>query len=174
MHLSRRICIQLAVLAVIALVSGGVMAFGYLRLPAMFGIGRYTVTMDLVSSGGLYPSANVTYRGTKVGKVESVQVDGHGGVRARLSLEQGIDIPSNLQAEVHSQSAIGEQYIALLPRDATSAPLKDGDVIAEKDTSIPPPVDTLLDAANTGLQAIPRDDLKTAIDESWLTSAETV
>ena len=167
MHLSRRICIQLAVLAVIALVSGGVMAFGYLRLPAMFGIGRYTVTMDLVGSGGLYPSANVTYRGTKVGKVEAVQVDGHGGVRARLSLEQGIDIPSNLQAEVHSQSAIGEQYVALLPRDATSAPLRDGDVIAEKDTSIPPPVDTLLDAANAGLQAIPRDNLRTAIDESY-------
>ncbi|WP_164478575.1 MCE family protein [Mycolicibacterium stellerae] len=166
MHLTRRIYAQLAVLAVIALVAGTVMALGYIRLPAMFGIGRYTVALDLPTSGGLYPSANVTYRGTKVGKVESVDTDGHGGVRANLSLQSGIDIPSNLQAEVHSQSAIGEQYVALLPRDATSPPLRDGDVIAKQNTSVPPPIDNLLDSANRGLQAIPHDSLKTVIDES--------
>ena len=166
MHLTRKIYIQLAVLAVIALIAGTVMALGYIRLPAMFGIGRYTVSMDLASSGGLYPSANVTYRGTKVGNVESVDTDGHGGVRAVLSLESGTDIPSNLQAEVHSQSALGEQYVALVPRDGTSAPLKAGDLIAKKDTSVPPPIDNLLDLANRGLLAIPHDNLKTVIDES--------
>src|SRR5204863_6721945 len=118
MRLTRKIYIQLAVLAVIALIAGTVMALGYIRLPAMFGIGRYTVSMDLASSGGLYPSANVTYRGTKVGKVESVDTDGRGGVQAVLSLESGTDIPSNLRAEVHSQSGLGEQYVALVPRDA--------------------------------------------------------
>jgi phospholipid/cholesterol/gamma-HCH transport system substrate-binding protein len=167
MHLSRRIIIQLAVFAVIALVAAVVMAIGYVRLPAMFGVGRYTVTMELARSGGLYPSANVTYRGTKVGNVESVHLGQNGGVQAVLSLKSGVDIPSNLQAEVHSQSAIGEQYVALLPRDGTSAPLKNGDVIARKDTSVPPPIDSLLDAANRGLQAIPHDSLKTAIDESY-------
>jgi phospholipid/cholesterol/gamma-HCH transport system substrate-binding protein len=167
MHLSRRIIIQLAVFAVIALVAAVVMAIGYVRLPAMFGVGRYTVTMELARSGGLYPSANVTYRGTKVGKVESVHLGQNGGVQAVLSLKSGVDIPSNLEAEVHSQSAIGEQYVALLPRDGTSAPLKNGDVIAGKDTSVPPPIDSLLDAANRGLQAIPHDSLKTAIDESY-------
>lgn len=166
MHLTRKIYIQLAVLAVISLIAGTVMAVGYIRLPAMFGIGRYTVSMDLEQSGGLYPTANVTYRGTKVGKVESVDTDGHGGVRAVLSLESGIDIPSNLQAEVHSQSAIGEQYVALVPQDATSAPLKAGDVIERKNTSVPPPIDNLLDLANRGLLAIPHDNLKTVIDES--------
>ncbi len=45
------------------------------------------------------------------------------GVEAVLSLKSGIDIPSDLRAEVHSQSAIGEQYVALLPRtgDAPAA-----------------------------------------------------
>ena len=166
MHLTRRIYIQLAVLAVIALVAGTIMAFGYIRLPAMFGIGRYSVTMDLATSGGVYPSANVTYRGSKVGTVESVDTDGRGGVRAVLSLQSDVEIPSNLQAAVHSQSALGEQYVALTPRDATSAPLEDGDVIAQKDTSVPPPIDNLLDTANHGLLAIPRDNLKTVIDES--------
>jgi len=167
MRVSRRILIQVAVFTVIALVAGAFMAFGYVRLPAMFGVGRYTVTMQLPRSGGLYPSGNVTYRGTTVGKVESVRLGEHGGVQAVLSLKSGTDIPSDLTAEVHSQSALGEQYVALSPRDGTAAPLKDGDVIALKDTSVPPSVDSLLDEANRGLQAIPHDSLKTAVDESY-------
>ncbi len=75
MRVSRRIGIQLAVFTVIAIVAGTIMAVGYVRLPAMLGFGRYTVTMELPRSGGLYPSSNVTYRGTKVGKVESVRLD---------------------------------------------------------------------------------------------------
>lgn len=168
MRLPRSILIKLAVFAVISLLAAYAMAFGFLRLPAMFGIGRYTVAMELQRSGGLYPSANVTYRGSNVGKVESVQIGDRGIVRAVLSLRSDIDIPSNLQAEVHSQSAIGEQYVALLPRDGNSPPLKDGDVIARKDSSVPPSIDSLLNDANQGLQAIPRDDLKTAVDQSYV------
>ncbi len=40
------------------------------------------------------------------------------GVQAVLALNSDIAIPSNLQADVHSQSAIGEQYVELLPRSA--------------------------------------------------------
>jgi phospholipid/cholesterol/gamma-HCH transport system substrate-binding protein len=89
------------------------------------------------------------------------------GVEAELSLKSGIDIPSDLSAEVHSQSAIGEQYVELVPRNGTSRALKDGDVIPQSETSVPPDINTLLDAANSGLQAIPRDNLKTAIDEAY-------
>ena len=127
-----------------------------MKLPAMLGFGRYTVTVELPHSGGLYAGGNVTYRGTEVGRVDSVDLDENGGVEAVLSLKSGIDIPSDLRAEVHSQSAIGEQYVALLPRERRCAPLKDGDVIAMTDTSVPPDVDSLLDEANGGLQAIPR------------------
>jgi phospholipid/cholesterol/gamma-HCH transport system substrate-binding protein len=168
MRVNRRTFIQLVIFAVIALVAGTVMAVGYVRVPTMLGIGRYTVTVKLATSGGLYPSAIVTYRGTKVGKVGSVHLSENGGVAAVLSLQSGIDIPSNLTAQVHSQSALGEQYVALLPRDGSAAPLKDGDVIAMDDTTVPPPIDSLLDEANRSLQAIPHDDLKTAVDESFV------
>ena len=131
----------------------------------MFGVGRYTVTMELPQTGGLYASGNVTYRGTEVGRVESVGLTPT-GVKAVLSLKSGIDIPSDLKAEVHSQSAIGEQYVALLPR-GDARPLKDGDVIAMDRVSVPPDINSLLAAANTGLQAIPHDNLKTVIDESY-------
>jgi phospholipid/cholesterol/gamma-HCH transport system substrate-binding protein len=169
MHLNRQNKFQLAIFVVIALVFGTIMIFGYMKLPAkLFGIGRYTVTMELPRAGGLYPTGNVTYRGTEVGRVDSVGLTDTGAVAAVLSLRSGINIPSNLRAEVHSQSAIGEQYVELLPRDAASPPLKNGDLIPEADTSVPPDINSLLDAATTGLQAIPRENLKTAIDESYL------
>jgi phospholipid/cholesterol/gamma-HCH transport system substrate-binding protein len=168
MHLSRRISIQLAIFAVVSLVAGAVLVFGYIKLPAMFGVGRYTVAMELPQSAGLYPGGNITYRGTQVGKVRSVDLTDNGHVKAVLSLNSGISIPSNLRAEVHSQSALGEQYVALLPRDETSPPLRDGDTIPLKDAVLPPPIDSVIDATNRGLEAIPRESLKTAVDESYL------
>ncbi|AKK26808.1 MCE family protein [Mycobacterium sp. EPa45] len=167
MHLTRRMLIQLAVFAVIALTAIAVMGLHFLKLPAKwFGVGRYSVTMELPETGGLYSTGNVTYRGVEVGRVQSVRLS-ESGVDAVLSLKSGIDIPSNLRAEVHSQSAIGEQYVDLIPHDGTARPLKDGDVIPRDHTSVPPDINTLLDAANSGLQAIPRDNLKIAIDEAY-------
>jgi phospholipid/cholesterol/gamma-HCH transport system substrate-binding protein len=167
MYLSKQIRIQLAIFAVVAIVAVTVMALHFMKLPAMlFGVGRYTVTMHLPQSGGLYGSSNVTYRGTEVGRVQSVHLT-DSGVEAILSLKSGINIPSNLQAEVHSQSAVGEQYVELLPRNATSPPLKDGDVIPAGETSVPPDINALLAAANTALKAIPHDNLKTVVDESY-------
>jgi phospholipid/cholesterol/gamma-HCH transport system substrate-binding protein len=166
MRLHGRLKFQLALFAVIALAAVAMMGLHFMRLPAMlFGVGRYTVTVQLPVSGGLYSGGNVTYRGTEVGRVESVRLT-KDGVAADLSLKSGIDIPSDLKAEVHSQSAIGEQYVALLPR-GDGRPLKDGDVIPLADTSVPPDINGLLTAANNGLQAIPHDNLKTVIDESY-------
>ena len=75
MRLDRRIKIQLALFTVIAIVAGAIMIFRYIDAPAMlFGIGRYTVTVELQRAAGLYPKANVTYRGTEVGEVKSVHL----------------------------------------------------------------------------------------------------
>lgn len=168
MHLDNRIRRQLALFLVIAVIAIGLMGIHFMKLPALlFGIGRYSVTLELPRAAGLYASGNVTYRGTEVGRVQSVELT-DSGVTAELSLETGVDIPSDLTAAVHSQSAIGEQYVELLPRDGNSPPLRDGDVIAAADTTVPPDINTLLGAANTGLQAIPHDNLRTAIDESYV------
>lgn len=167
MRLNRRTRIQLALFTVIALVSGSIMLFRYIDAPAMlFGAGRYDVTLQLPRAGGLYYHGNVTYRGTEVGRIETVRLTPT-GAEAVLSLTSGVDIPSDLSAEVHSASAVGEQYVELVPRSADGPPLKAGDVIAAGDAVLPPDFDTLLDATNRGLQAIPQADLKTVIDESY-------
>jgi phospholipid/cholesterol/gamma-HCH transport system substrate-binding protein len=167
-RLSKQIRIQLAVFATIALVSVFTLFFVYLRVQSsIFGLGRYTVTVQLTDAGDLYPGGNVTYRGVEVGRVESVDLTGT-GAEAVLSLNSDTKIPSgDVTAEVHSVSAIGENYVALSPHSANGRPLKDGDVIPADRASIPPNVNALLDATNRGLNAVPRDNLKTVVDESY-------
>ncbi|MFA5711697.1 MCE family protein [Mycolicibacterium sp.] len=168
MILDRRIKIQLTLFTIIAAVAGSIIVFGYMKAPALlFGVNRYTVTVELTRAAGLYPTGNVTYRGTEVGRIIDVNLTDT-GVEAVLSLNSKFKVPSDLDAEVHSQSAIGEQYVALLPRDGDSPPLKDGDIIPADRTSAPPDINDLLDAADRGLQAIPQDNLRTVIDESYI------
>ncbi len=167
MHLSRRVVIQLFIFGAVALTAVTLTFLHFVKLPAMlFGVGRYTVRMELPQAAGLYNTGNVTYRGSEVGRVQSVRLTDT-GVEAVLSLKSGIDIPSDLKAEVHSQTAIGETYVELLPRNATAPPLKDGDVIPPADTSVPPDINALLSAANAALAAIPHDNLRTVVDESY-------
>ncbi|MEE6176866.1 MlaD family protein [Mycobacterium sp. 050134] len=170
LRLGRRTWIQLAVLSLVTLVSCGAMAFNFMKLPeTLFGIGEYNVTVDLPSSGGLYKTSVVTYRGTDIGQVKSVDVTAT-GVRAVLALRSGVKVPSDVQASVHSRSAIGEQYIELTPQPSKdggqSRPLRAGDVIPAGRVDVPVDIGHLLDLTNRALQAIPRDNLRTVIDET--------
>ncbi|WP_102417127.1 MCE family protein [Mycobacterium sp. 4858] len=170
LRLNRRTWIQLAVLSLVTVVSCGAMAFSFMKLPeTLFGIGEYTVAVDLPTSGGLYKTSVVTYRGTDIGQVKSVDVTAT-GVRAVLALRSGVKVPSDVQASVHSRSAIGEQYIDLTPqpnKDGEHArPLRAGDVIPAGRVDVPVDIGHLLDLTNRALQAIPRDNLRTVLDET--------
>jgi phospholipid/cholesterol/gamma-HCH transport system substrate-binding protein len=168
MHLTRKTIIQMAILTLVALISGAVMIFSFIGLPGMlFGIGQYKVSIQLPEAGGLYQRGNVTYRGTEVGRVDDVRLTDT-GVVADLRMNSKIKIPADLDAQVASVSAVGEQYIVLLPRTPNPPYLKEGDVIPEDRTFVPPDINSLLDATNRGLQAIPHDNLKTVVDEAYV------
>jgi phospholipid/cholesterol/gamma-HCH transport system substrate-binding protein len=167
MHLSRRVQLQLAFFLTMSLIAGSILAFGYLNLPALFfGIGQYRVTVDLPVAAGLYPNANVTYRGTEIGQVQNVSLTDD-GVHAVLALRSNVPVPADLQAQVHSQSAVGEQFVELVPQANNGPKLVDGSVIPRDRVTVPPDINTLLTATNKGLQAIPQDNLMTVIDETY-------
>ena len=65
-------------------------------------------------------------------------------------------------------SSVGEQFVQLLPRSGEGPALKDGDVIPMDRTTVPTDINTVLDNTNRGLEAIPRDNLKTVIDEAYI------
>lgn len=167
MNLSRRVRLQLAFFVTMSVIAASALGFAFLDVPGTyFGIGQYRVLIDLPRAAGLYPNANVTYRGTEVGRVQDISLTDD-GVRAVLSLRSDVAIPSDLQAQVHSQTAVGEQFVELVPRTDNGPHLRDGTVIAQDRVQVPPDVNALLTATNEGLQAIPRDNLKTAIDEGF-------
>lgn len=160
--------IQLSIFAVITVITLSVMAIFYLRLPATFGIGTYGVSADFVAGGGLYKNANVTYRGVAVGRVESVGLNPN-GVTAYMRLNSGTAIPSNVTATVRSVSAIGEQYIDLVPpENPSSTKLRNGFRIQRQNTRIGQDVADLLRQAETLLGSLGDTRLRELLHEAFI------
>ena len=164
--LTRFVRIQLAIFAVVGAIGVIAMVLFYIQAPTLLGIGRMTVTLQLPATGGLYQFSNVTYRGVQVGKVTAVSLTSD-GAKATLSLDTSPKIPANLQAEVRSVSAVGEQYVDLRPRTNSGPYLRNGSVIAARDTTIPQSVGPMLDQVSALVGSIPRQKLGQLLDESF-------
>jgi phospholipid/cholesterol/gamma-HCH transport system substrate-binding protein len=160
--------IQLGIFGVITAITLIIMSIYYLRLPATFGIGTYTVTADFVAGGGLYKNGNVTYRGVAVGRVESVSLNPN-GVTAGMRLNSGTPIPSNVTATVKSVSAVGEQYIDLVPPNSSaSTKLHNGSRIDRANTRIGQDVADLLKRAETLVNSLGDTRLKELLHETFI------
>jgi phospholipid/cholesterol/gamma-HCH transport system substrate-binding protein len=164
--LTRFIKIQLAIFTVVSIVGVLVMAFEYIQAPTLLGLGRYEVTLKLPSSGGLYRFGNVTYRGVEVGKVTSVALTPT-GADVTMSIATSPEIPANLQADVQSVSAVGEQYVDLRPRTDSGPYLQDGSVITAENATIPAPVGPVLDKVSNLVGTFPKDRLSALLDETY-------
>ena len=164
--LTRFVRIQLAIFTIASIIGVLVMVFVYMQAPTLLGIGRITVKLELPTSGGLYRFSNVTYRGVEVGKVTRMDVS-RTQATATLSLDTTPKIPADLVAEVRSVSAVGEQYVELMPRTDSPPYLQDGSVIALADTKIPQPVGPMLDQVSTLINSVPKDQLSGLVNESF-------
>ena len=71
--ITRFIKTQLIIFSILTVLALTVLGWYYLRLPTLAGVGQYTLTAELPSSGGLYRTSNVTYRGVTIGKVTEVE-----------------------------------------------------------------------------------------------------
>src|ERR1700758_5829180 len=128
--LPRIIRTQLVVLTAVALAAVIVLGWYYLRIPSLVGVGRYTVYAELPQSGGLYRTATVTYRGITIGKVTDVEPTQR-GARATMSIDNGYQIPTDASANVHSVSAVGEQYLDLVSTRTGGPYLRNGQTITK-------------------------------------------
>jgi phospholipid/cholesterol/gamma-HCH transport system substrate-binding protein len=159
---------QLAIFAVVTVVTVGVTAVFYLRLPAALGIGTYTVTANFAASGGLYKNANVTYRGTTIGRVTDVSLAMRNGVDATLRLNSDTPVPADVTAAVKSVSAIGEQYVDLIPPPApSSATLRRGSRITRDHTKLNQDVAGLLHQAEVLVDSIDQSRLRDLLRETF-------
>ncbi len=164
---------QLYMFGIITVIVLLVLGIYYLQVPSLMGIGRYTLKAELPASGGLYPTSNVTYRGITIGKVTGVEPTER-GIEATMSIDSNYKIPLNATANVHSVSAVGEQYLDLeTPKDAPA----ESKYYAEGQTmtcgagpqcrnKVPSEIGPALDTANRGLEVLPKEKISQLLDET--------
>lgn len=164
--LTRFVRNQLIIFTIASIVGVAVMLFAYMQLPTLLGLGRINVKLELPAAGGLYRFGNVTYRGVQIGKVTDVKLT-ENGAEAMLTLATSPKIPADLQAEVRSVSAVGEQYVDLRPRTDSGPYLRDGSVIPEDNATIPQAVGPMLDQVSALVNSIPGDRFSDLLDEAF-------
>jgi phospholipid/cholesterol/gamma-HCH transport system substrate-binding protein len=144
---------------------GSILVLGvyYLQLPSLMGVGRYTLKAELPASGGLYPTANVTYGGATIGKVTDVEPTER-GAEATMSIDSRYKIPIDATANVHSVSAVGEQYLDLVSTGNPGKYFSAGQTITKG--TVPSEIGPALDTANRGLAALPADKIPALLNET--------
>jgi phospholipid/cholesterol/gamma-HCH transport system substrate-binding protein len=161
--LTRFIRRQLIIFGILTLVALVVLGWYYLRIPTLVGIGQYQLKADLPASGGLYPTANVTYRGITIGKVTDVEPTEHGAL-ATMSIDSRYKIPVDASANVHSVSAVGEQFLDLTSSGNPGRFFSPGQTITKG--TVPSEIGPALDTANRGLEVLPKEKIGQLLDET--------
>ncbi|MFD2474009.1 MlaD family protein [Amycolatopsis silviterrae] len=164
---TRKTRIQLLVFFAIAIVSVAYAGGHYAGLDRIFGNRGYHVTLKLPDSGGVFVNSEVAYRGVTVGRVGAMTLTPH-GIDVRLDIDSGgPDIPSALHAQVANRSAVGEQFVDLLPDREDGPYLQDGSVIAQDRTSLPATPDSVLTHLDGLVASVHPESLKTVVDETY-------
>jgi phospholipid/cholesterol/gamma-HCH transport system substrate-binding protein len=165
--LLRRVKIQLLAFVVIAVLGVSYVGAKYAGLGTVFSSGGCTVSADFPDSGGIFTGAEVTYRGVTVGKVGQLHLIDK-GVRVDLHLSSCSHpkIAASASATVSDRSAVGEQYVNLIPPNADGPYLQKGAVIPMSRNSIPVPTQVLLTNLDLLASSINTTNLTTVLDET--------
>lgn len=162
MRLTRRVIINTVAFGVLSLVLIVVMAFQV--LPTVFG-SSYSIYGIFTAAGGVATNQEVTYRGVQVGRVGAMTLT-EDAVRIEMIIESGHKIPrEGTSARVLFKSAVGEQFIDLLPEHDGAPFFAQGDTIPVERTSIPIQTEDLLRELDAVLRSIDPNALGTLIHE---------
>ncbi|MGV9674342.1 MlaD family protein [Nocardia sp. NPDC003482] len=128
----------------------------------------YTVTVNLDRSGGLQPGNDVTLRGYRVGKVNSIKlVDRGGAIAAEAEIDSRYKIPTDTTVAVQALSGAGEQYIDFRPLTDTGPFLANGSVVTfdPQKVKTPTPVWSVLDNSTAFFDQIDPDRFNVILTE---------
>ncbi|WP_182379977.1 MlaD family protein [Nocardioides sp. WS12] len=156
--------IQLAIFLVVTLAALVYGAVRFFDVDEVFNP-PYEVNAEFSYAGGIYPRADVDLLGTRVGTVREVLPGPDSTSRVVLAIDEGVEIPTDVTARIGNKSAIGEQYVELIPRTAGGPVLADGDTIPVSRTLAPLRVEQLIGHLDALAGSIPTDDLATVLEE---------
>ncbi|MGY2876500.1 phospholipid/cholesterol/gamma-HCH transport system substrate-binding protein [Marmoricola sp. URHA0025 HA25] len=161
---TRGVRAQLVAFGVIAVLSIGYLVLGYGDGGRTTGLATYTIKADFRDTSGLYPRALVTYRGVQVGRVQSLHLTPD-GVDVTMAVDSGVRVPVGARAEIHSTSAIGEQYVDLVPEGRGGPHLRAGATIPRSATREMPQIAPVLDQLNGLLESVPKEETAQLLDQ---------
>ncbi|MHB8439112.1 MAG: MCE family protein [Acidimicrobiales bacterium] len=160
--ITRRIVANLIAFVVL---SGALVAYGFLDLLGNPLASTTTVSAILPTAAGLGPNFTVTLDGVDVGSVSSVSL-APGGAKVTMTIDAGTKVPGDVTAKIVVANALGQQEIELVPDHVGPAPLlHSGAVIAANADSTPANVGVVVAEATKLLQAIPAGDLNSLLSE---------
>ncbi|MDQ0993772.1 MCE family protein [Streptomyces sp. V3I7] len=163
--ISRMVKAQLLAFAAVTAIGVSYVGVAYTGLADDVLGGGYTVRADFADSGGVFPGAEVTYRGVPVGRVGELRLSGT-GVSIPLEIDDDAPrIPADTLAVVANRSAVGEQYVDLQPRRSGGPYLMNGSPIPRSRTRTPVPVTDLVLSLDRLVKSVKKDDLRTTVDE---------
>ena len=162
--IGRTVWVKLAAFLVVTVLGVSYILIHYIGIGRTL-LGRsYTAYVDLADSGGIFPSASVTYRGIEIGRVGEITLRDK-GIRVELDLDSEPRVPQDVRAVIGNGSALGEQYIDLQPQTDSGPYLQDDSVIPQASTELPVSTATLLVNLDKLVNSIPKEDLKTLVSE---------
>jgi phospholipid/cholesterol/gamma-HCH transport system substrate-binding protein len=157
--------VRLFLFALIAVFGIAYVGGTYAGLDRLFFSRGYEVTVQFADSGGIFTNAEVTYRGVAVGRVTELRLSDT-GIDVVLDIEDSAPpIPADTRAAVVNRSAVGEQYVDLIPDHSDPPYLTDGSVIPREHTAIPPGPEVLLSNLDNLVTSVPTESLRTVVDE---------
>lgn len=162
--MSGRLRLRLAIFAVVAVVAIVFAGTSYVGIPERYLGDSYVVSVNLPTSGGIFPNAEVTLRGVAVGRVDSLHLTPD-GVRADLRIHRGVRIATDSRVEVADLSAVGEQYVDLQPGRDSGPYLGGGDSLPVSAATTPPQVTSLLVDLNRLATSVDKKQLRQVVHE---------
>ncbi|WP_367301446.1 MlaD family protein [Mycolicibacterium peregrinum] len=116
--------------------------FGSLGLRVKPPEGRTNLSMDLSETNSLVTGSNVLLRGVPVGKVSNTSTN-VGVATVDFWIDRRYHVPLDSEVRIENLSALGESYIALMPRSEGGPMLQDGQRIATEVIAQPPSISEL-------------------------------
>jgi virulence factor Mce-like protein len=126
---------------------------------------RSTTNISAVfpDASSIFPNFSVELNGVPVGTVTGVHLVSH-GARVNMSINPGVQVPSNVQASIDIANDLGEQVVELTPTHGGSdPPLVSGAVVPVAPNSTPVSIGSVVQRAVALLNAIPPGKLNSLL-----------
>jgi phospholipid/cholesterol/gamma-HCH transport system substrate-binding protein len=163
--ITRTTRLQLVGFLLVTLVGVTYVGFRYAGFENLLGSATYPFRVQMTDPGGIFTDADVTYRGVSVGSVGPLRLTAD-GVEATLDIDEDAPpIPADTDVVIRNLSAIGEQFVDIVPRRDGAPFLEPGSVVPAAQVRVPVPIQELIGSVDALASSVPKDSLRTVVDE---------